>query len=120
VYASVRCPIRMTDESDLPDRPIEAEKRRNRIARSHNGRAHDLGVICRRTGSSDLRKCVASRARVEIKPGSQTLLDLFHLRKLFQPWLIKEPESTGRQPCGKRLARPRGTAANSRVCDRGR
>ena len=121
--ASVRCPIRIADESHLSDRAVEGEERRNRVAWSHNGRPHNLRIVCRRTRPSDRWMNMASRARIEIESRPQTVVDTFHLCKLGDTWFREKVLALVMDQPGKRLARPRGAAADSRVygpgCRRG-
>src|SRR5437660_766321 len=66
---------------------------------------------------------MASRARIEIESRPQTVVDTFHLCKLGDTWFREKVLALVMDQPGKRLARPRGAAADSRVygpgCRRG-
>src|SRR5689334_11415714 len=79
VNASVRCSIRVSDESHLPNWTVDCKKWWNRVVRRHTGCVQNLRIVCRGTGPSNCRIGVASGAGIQIEPGSQTFAHAFHL-----------------------------------------
>src|SRR5580658_2367691 len=92
------------NESHYTNRSINADERRNSVRGSHSGSSYNLRIILRWAGSSNSRKAMTSRARIEIEPRSQTICYAFHLDKRGNGHLVEEIQLARCQPACKGLA----------------